>query len=194
MKRASLFPLLFLACASAASAAIDFTPTTGERMLDGIKFPQLIFHEDGRKILYEHPRGWTYSGGGNEIKFMPPNIAQAQGVIEQSPLPAPQTFDEPTLKALQQQALATVPPGSLHAALVSEQANPIMVNGNQTYEVIVGYNFFGQEFQLSVLYIDLPGLQLRMRAIARKQDFEKVHNAFRGSALSFQGLKNPGSV
>ena len=191
MKRASIL-LLVLAYASAASAAIDFTPTTGERILDGIKFPQLIFKEDGRKVLYEPPRGWTYTGGGGSIKFTPPNISQAQGVIEQSPLPVPQVWNEATTKALQQQALASVPPGSLGVAIVSEEANPIMVNGNPTYEVVIGYTFYGQEFQLSVLYINLPGTQLRMRAIAKKADFEKVHKAFRSSAVSFQGLKTGG--
>jgi len=193
MKRASVLLGLCLACAGAASAAIDFSPDTGERLLDGIKFPQLIFHEGGRAITYEHPRGWSYSGGGPSIKFLPPGIAQAEGEIQQAPLAAPQALDEPTLKALQQQTLALVPPGSLNVALLSEEKNPILVNGNETYEATFRYTFYGQEFQVSALFINLPHIQLRMRTTAKKEDFQKVHNAFRASALSFQGLKPGGT-
>ena len=51
----------------------------------------------------------SYSGSANRIKFTPPEISQAQAEIEQSPLPEPQNFDEPHMKALKEQFLATVP-------------------------------------------------------------------------------------
>ena len=193
MKRASALLGISFAMLTAASAAIDFTPAPGERELNGIKFPQLIFNDSGRQVIYERPRGWTYSGGGSSIKFFPPQVGQAEGEIQQLPLKAPQIFDEPTVTALQNQTLAAVPSGSTDVALVSEQKDPIMVNGNHTYEVVVGYRYYGQDYQLSILFINLPDLQLRMRTIAKKDDFDKVHKAFRSSAVSFQGLK-PGSI
>ena len=191
MKFALASIAFFVALGSSATGAIDFTPTPSERVLEGIKFPQLIFREEGREIVYGYPRGWTYSGSSSRIKFTPPGLTQAQAEIEQSPLPEPQTFDEPTTKALQQRVLASVPKGSENITVVSEQKNPVMVNGHETYEVTVGYKFYGQEFQLSVLYLNLPGNQLRFRVAAKKTDYEKVHGAFRRSILSFRGLKRP---
>jgi hypothetical protein len=189
MKRASALLGFTFACLSAASAAIDFTPKTGERFLSGVTFPQLIFNQDGREVVYEHPRGWSYTGGGPSIKFLPPNVSQASAEIQQVPLKGSLSFDEPMIKALQQQTLASVPQGSTDVALVAEESNPLRVNGNQTYEITVGYRFYGEDFQLSVLYINVAETQLRMRVVAPKRDFEKLHSAFRSSAVSFQGLK-----
>jgi hypothetical protein len=192
MKRASALLGFSFACLSTAFAAIDFTPLTGERELNGVKFAQLVFHENGRNVVYEPPRTWTYSGGGPSIKFIPPKISLAEGEIQQQPLKAPLAFDEATTKALQAQTLAAVPSGSTTVTLLGEELNPLLVNGNATYEVTVGYTFYGEEFQLSILYINLPDTLLKMRTVAKKNDFEKVHEAFRASAVSFQGLK-PGN-
>ena len=159
--------------------------------MEGVKFPQLIFSEDGRKITYEPPRGWSSSGGGAFIRFVPPNLSQAYAQIEQAPLLTPQVWDELTIKALQQQALASIPSESLNVSVLAEAQNSMLVNGNPTYEVTVGYTSFGEEFRLSVLYINTPGIQLRMRVVAKTGDFQKVQSAFRSSALSFSGLKRP---
>jgi len=184
MKAAS--PLLLMLGAISLHAAIDFTPGTGERVLAGIKFQQLIFQQDGRKISYEQPRGWKYTGDSLRIAFTPPNVPQAQAEIDQSPLPAPQNFDEATMKKLQENVLAAVPPDSQNVTLVSVEKNPLMINQRETFEVIITYQTSGTEFERSVLFLNLPDTQLRFRVTARKQDFEKVHKAFRGSIYSWQ--------
>src|SRR6478609_8533900 len=84
-----------------AFGAIDLTPTTAERVLDGIKFQQLIFRDGEHSITYEPPHGWNYSGDASQLKLTPPSVSQAQGVIEQSRLAAPQQFTEAVIKELQ---------------------------------------------------------------------------------------------
>lgn len=184
MKKAS--PLLLALLVATAQASVDLTPIPGERVLAGIKFQQLIFQEKGRKITYEQPRGWKYSGGGASIKFSPPELANAEAEIDQTPLQAPQNFDEKTMKALEEQVLSSVPANSQNAALVGTEKNPVTVNRHETFEVVVAYQISGVEFQRSVLFLNLPDTQLRFRVTARKQDFEKIHKAFRGSIYSWQ--------
>jgi len=167
-----------------ATAGIDFTPTSSERTLEGIVFKQVLFHQGGHEIAYEPPRGWTYTGDAAQLKLNPPNVSQAQATIEQSPLAAPQILDEPTAKQLQQAALASAPSDAQKVVFVSEEKNPLRINRQETYEVIIGYNFFGQDYQLSVLYANLPDAQLRFRTVARKADFEKVHREFRASLFT----------
>jgi hypothetical protein len=169
-----------------AGAAIDFTPITGERVLEGVVFKQLIFHENGRAITYEQPRGWTYSGDTNHIRFTLPDIGQAQAEMAQSPLLEPQTLTGAAVKLLQSQVLASVPPGSQGATVISEEQNPITINRQQTYAVIVGYTLSGQEYRLSVIFLNLPSTRVQFRVIARKQDFEKVDRLFRASLFSLQ--------
>lgn len=189
MKIASpLLAGLTVLCGSALGS-IDFAATTSERVLAGIKFPQLVFQENGRKITYEQPRGWSYSGTSASITFIPSEIPQAQATIEQSPLREPQAFNEPMMKALQEQVLTSLPPNSQNATLVSVEKNPLMVNRHETFEVIVTYQNSGSEFERSVLFLNLPDTQLRFRVTTRKQDFEKIHKAFRGSICSWQWTK-----
>jgi hypothetical protein len=179
----------FALVSGSALGAIDFTPTVGERVLDGIKFSQLIFHEDGRKLIYEQPRGWKYSGSSTQISFTPPNTLQAEAVIEQSRLEEPQNFDEETMKMLQEQVVRSVKSGAQNVTVVSSDKNPILINNHETFEVTVEYQRGGIPFQSSVLFLDVGNTQLRFRVTARKQDFEKIHGAFRGSLNSWQGLK-----
>ena len=186
--KAVLIAIFFAAVVDfSAIAAIDFTPTTGQRELEGVVFKQLIFHEDGRQIAYEQPTGWTYSGDTTGIRFTPLNFTQALAEIQQTPLPEPETFDEPTTKFLREQVLASLPRDSQHPAIVAEERNTVRINGNDSYEVTVAYALYAQEYQLSVMFVNLPTkTQLRFRVIARKKDFDQVHRLFRGSLYSLQ--------
>ena len=182
--KASPFLLLFVGIS--AYGSIDFTPATSERFLSGLKFQQLIFHQDGRPITYEQPRGWKFSGDASRITFTPTDIAQAQAEIEQSPLKAPQNFDEPTMKLLQEQVMGALPAANHAVTVVSAEKNPVMINRQETIEVTVSYQIAGVEFQRSVLFLNLADTQVRFRVTSRKQDFEKVHKAFLGSIYSWQ--------
>jgi hypothetical protein len=170
------------------AAPIDFSVTTTERTLEGIKFTLLNFHDNGKRISYQQPRGWTYSGDAQRIKFTPPNLTGAQAEIEQTPLPEPDPLDETMIKELQQKALASVPPGSQNVTIIGEEKNPLTISGQETYAVTIGFQAFGQEFRKSVLYLNLPDKQLRFCTTARKQDFDNVQKAFRASIYSWQWL------
>src|SRR2546423_816758 len=145
MKRTALL-LLLLTLRYGAQAAVDFTAAESIREQDGITFPELIFHQDGHKITYEAPRGWSHSGGGSEIRFTPPALSQAQATIEQSPLITSQAFDDATVKLLQQKMIESIPTGSTNVKIVSEEKNPLTPNGYDTYELLVSYENYGHAF------------------------------------------------
>ncbi|MGI8891788.1 MAG: hypothetical protein ACR2G0_13535 [Chthoniobacterales bacterium] len=184
MIRLYLVILFLAALLLCARAGIDFTPTGGERVLEGIVFKQLVFHQDGRPITYEQPRGWTVSGNATSLKLAPPDVSQAQATIEQSPLPAPQVFDEATTAQLRDMVTASVPNGSQNVALVNEEKNPLPINQRETYAITVSYDYYGEGYQTSVLFCNLNDTQLRFRTVARKADFEKVRRTFRASLFS----------
>ena len=186
MKRTLLVAACLGLVAMTARAAIDFTPTVTQREQAGITFHVLNFKEKGRTITYEQPRGWTPAGGAASIRFTPPKLNQAFAEIDQVALAAPQNFDDDIRKALREKALAALPEGHQNATIVSEEMNPVVINQNHTYQVIISYQAFGQEFMTGVLYMNLPDTQVRFRTVARKPDFEAVHNAFRASLFSWQ--------
>lgn len=183
-----LLSLLLIPAVLPTCASIDFTPVIGERIFEGIRFPQLCFHENERKISYDQPRGWTYSGDSSRIKFTPPNVSQAFGEMAQAPLPAPQDFDEATMKVLQERVLKSVPADSHDVTVATVEKNPLMINQHETFEVTVAYQLYGERYNRSVLFMNLPDTQLTFSFIARKSDFDKLHAAFRGSLCSLQWL------
>lgn len=176
-----------IACfASRVWATIDFTPTTGERNLEGIVFKQLIFHEDGHAITYEPPRGWTYFGNGTRFRLTPADFGQAQAEITQAALVEPQIFDESTKKNLQTQVLAAVPQGGQNILVIPESGDSLNINGQATFVVTVGYTQFGQDYRLSAMFMNHAKTQLQFRVIAKKKDFDQVNRLFRGSLFSLQ--------
>ena len=163
---------------------IDFTPTSGQRVLENVVFPQLIFHQDGHAISYEQPRNWTVTGSAAQLKLTPPDLSQAQATIEQITLPSRQTFDEVTAAALRQVVLGSIPGDAQNTKVVAEEQNPVPINQQPSYAITANYSYFGQDYTVSVLFANLDETQLRARLVARSADFEALQRAFRGSLFS----------
>ena len=171
-----------------AAGAIDFTPSFTEREIDGVVFKQLSFQENGHRITYERPLGWSCTGSAAGLRLSPPDVKGVLGTIEQSPLPAPQPLDEATLKLLQLRALSSLPPGSEGATVVTEEQNPIRIKGRDTYGVTIDFVQQGQAFRTNILFANLEDTQLRFQVVAKKADFEKSFRAFRGSLYTLLWL------
>jgi hypothetical protein len=186
MIKVGIWVLLLGATLSSGWCGIDFTPGIGERVLEGIKFTELYFHENGRQISYEQPRGWTYTGDSSRIRFIPPNLQQAFGEMAQAPLPTPQNFDEPTMKLLQERVVQSVPSDSRDVTVVAAEKNPLMINQHETFEVTIAYQLYGEQYRRSMLFMNLSDTQLTFAFVSRKADFDKLHQAFRGSLCSLQ--------
>jgi hypothetical protein len=163
---------------------IDFTPTTGHRELEHVVFPQIIFHQDGHAITYEQPRNWTFTGDAAQLTLTPPGVSQAQATIEQVALPRPQIFDEATATALRQVVLGSIPRDAQDAVVVTEEQSPVQINQQVSYAITAGYSYFGQDYEISILFANLGDTQLRARLVARKADFDALQRAFRGSLFS----------
>jgi len=163
---------------------IDFTPITGQRELEGMVFPQLLFHQDGRVISYEPPRGWMSYGNSSELILTPQDARRARATVDQVSLPSAQIFDEATIKNLRQIVLGSLPSDAEKVQLLSEEANPVRINGQDSYEIRASYSYFGQDQQISVIFVNLGDLQVRFRFTANKKDFDALYRAFRGSLFS----------
>lgn len=166
-----------------AAGPIDFTPASGERVLENVVFPQLVFHQDGHTITYEQPRNWSFTAGAAQLKLTP-DIAQAQAAIEQVPLSGPQLLDETAVAALRAVVLGSIPGGARDAKIVAEEQNPVSIHRQASYAITANYSFFDQEYAISILFANLGDTQLRARLVARKTDFDKLQRAFRGSLFS----------
>jgi len=186
-----LLLLVSLSAAPALRADLDLTPATATRHLESFSFPELIFSDGAQQVSYESPHGWSYSTiGPKEIRFHPPQLAQAQAGMEALSLAEEFAFDEKSIKKLREETIRALPKNSTQVQILSEVTNTLLINGHKTYEITIAYMCYGERYQTSVLFADLGHQQLRCRVLARASDFEKVHRAFADSLCSLQWLKD----
>jgi len=184
----STIALGFVAFAGAALPAIDLTPELGEYTAEGMKFQQLTFHENKLRIDYELPHGWSFSGGGAELRLKPPKKNFAEAEITTVSLSKPQPLDENVRASLKEKFLATLPAGSQLVKIEQEIESPVLVNGNPTFEIIASYQLIGEKFCRSALFANVHDSQLVFRFSSRKEDFDSLHGEFRASILSWHWL------
>jgi hypothetical protein len=186
----SLIPALAsLLLVAAARADLQFTPRISQYEGDGVKFKQLTFSDGGAKeITYSPPRGWDYSGSANQLTLHPPNKSQTEATISKVSLAQPASFDDETVKKLVDEALASVPRGSTDAQLISQEKNPLMIERKETLLLTVTYNFYGQSYNRSILFLNRGKEQIRFQLACRQSDFKELQKAFLGSQYSWQNL------
>jgi hypothetical protein len=184
----STIALLFFVTIASAYSGIDLTPSVTEYVANGMKFQNLIFQDDKRRIEYEPPRDWSFNGGTNQLRLKPKkNFAEA--VIAAVPLSKPQSLDENAIKLLEQQVIAALPVGSQFAKIEEEIANPVLLNENASFEVTVSYQVTGEKFFRSAIFVNLRDTQLIFRLSARKDDFQALHREFKVSIFSWHWIE-----
>ena len=188
MLHKSTITLISLAAAFTVRGAIDLTPSVTEYVSLGIKYRQLIFQDDKRRIEYELPTNWSFDGTSNQLHLKPPGKSFAEAAITAVALDRPQPLDDDTVKLLGQQVIASLPVGSQFAKVEEEIANPVLLGGNASFEVTVSYQSMGEKFFKSALFVNLRDTQLVFRLTARKDDFQALHREFKVSILSWHWI------
>jgi hypothetical protein len=168
-----------------AGEPIDFTPMSGQRIVEKIAFPQLVFHQDGHAITYEQPRNWAFSGSATQLNLTP-DISQAQATIGQVALSESQVFDEATVAGLRQVVIESIPGDAKNAKVVAEEQSPVLINRQPSYSITANFRYYGQDYAISILFANLGKTQVRARLVARKMDFEALQRTFRGSLFSLR--------
>ena len=185
----SIVVFAVLATAAGARAGIDFTPTVNRYMSEGAEYSSVSFKDDPRGVSITLPRLWTCRGDASRLQLTPPEQNFAEGVIQAVPTKGLLRFDEATVKAFEQQVLGTLPVGSQGATVVSQQENPVIIDGNLSYEFVVAYQTLGKSFQRSVIFVNCPGQQLIFRFSAPKAGFDNLSRSFRQSLYSWQWIE-----
>jgi hypothetical protein len=190
----SLLLIGFIVLGTPLQGSIDFTPTTNRYMSEGAEYSSVSFKDAERTVSLILPRQWTCRGDASHLQVAPPNQSFAEGVIQAVPTKQNLPFDEATLKALEKQAIDTLPPGSQGASVVRRQENAVILDRNLSYEFVVSYQTLGQTFLRSVIFVNCPTHQLIFRFSAPKTVFENLNKTFRGSICSWEWIDKPTAV
>ena len=194
MKAVGLIAVLAGAVAT-VSAEINLTPTRSFRELEGCKFPQLEFRDDGRKITYEAPPGWEpLLRDTHTLALVPPGKEMVSAKIKFIPTPGRLVLDAAQLQYFKDTAYQLVPREGRVLAEPTVTPNPLIFGNHPTCEVDFYFVHQSQRLRMSVLFVDLGESQLRFSLISRPGDFEDLHNAFRASWYSWQWAEPTATV
>jgi hypothetical protein len=173
---------------ASARAELQLTPSVVQYELDGVKLKQLAFSDGAKQVTYQAPRGWDYAGSASQLTLHPPNKSQAEAIIYKAPLLQPASFDDETAKKLVDEAITSVPKGSTDVTLASQEKNPLLINRKETFLVTFTYNFYGESYTRSILFLNRGNEQIRFQLVCRQADFKELQKAFLGSHYSWHNL------
>ncbi len=176
-----------LLLASTVYAELNLTPTLQEYEGDGVKFTQLTFHNGDKVATYSPPRGWDYNGSSKRLVLRPKDKVQAEATIYSIPQKEAQSFDDPTIKKLIEETVASAGSAST-VTVLAQQLDPLMIERKETFLVAVKYNLNGLPFVRSIIFLNRQGEQLRFQLICREADYKELHKAFQGSLFSWQNI------
>lgn len=175
--------------AVSAQAELQLTPKITPYEADGVKIELLAFSDgSGKAITYSPPRGWEYSGSPTKLTLRPTAKPQAEGTIVRISLDQPAVFDDQTIKKLAAEVLASPPGGSTNVTLVSQEKNPLLIAQKETFLVVISYDFYGQNYRRSAMFLNRGNEQLRFQFVSRAADFKNLQMAFQASQLTWRNL------
>jgi hypothetical protein len=175
--------------AAPVRADLQLSPKPSESWVDGAKIKFLVFSDgSGKDVTYGPPTGWEYSGSSGMLKLHPPKKPQAEGTIARIALSHPGVFDDETMNALAAEVLASVPEGSTNVMLVSQEKNPLLIAGKETFLVIVSYVFYGETYQRSMMFLNRGNEQVRFQLVSHAVDFKDLQAAFQRSQSTWHNL------
>lgn len=182
-----IFGLAALFTAKAVSAGLDLSPQTQSYTLDGMTLSQLVFNSDQEaKPTYQPPRDWKFSGQKDQLTLQPQGVTQAQASV--SKWSSPVAFDADGLQSLKERIVSSLPKGSEKVEVVSEEQNPLKIDGKQTYLLELNYVFYGERFAAYTLVLDRKPNPLLFRLNCRESDYKNLREAFHRSLFSWQNL------
>ena len=145
---------------------------------DGFTREQTYFPDGAVGNIYiTFPPTWVVTAGGSTLKLTNPASPNSAILLEKSTYSPDLAFKDASLDTYRKSALAQLPNGSTAIQVAEEHLNPLPIFGWRDYEVVVDYDFYGQSFRRSVLYLDLNTKeQVAMTTLATKTDFAHTHD------------------
>jgi hypothetical protein len=190
LTRGRCLSLVLLGSLSVGFARADLTlnPTISEYESDGVKTKILAFPDGTKTVTYQSPRGWDYSGSATQLTLRPPNKSQVEASILRIPLSPPGRFDDESLKKLVSEAIALAPKGSENVSVVSQEKNPVMIEGKETFLITLSYTLYGQKYGRSILFLNREKEQIRSELTCHEADFKELQRLFLASQYTWRNL------
>ncbi len=182
MKTPRAIPVLIAAALAVAvprADALDFVlhATTVEE--DGLSREQLYVRNDERSnVLLTLPARWARNDGAASLTVIPPDINNSLVRVEKSSLAPDTTWRDKGLETYRRRAEADVPQGAAGLQCKEEHDDPLPIFGWKAHEFVFAYEFFGQAYRRSVVFVNLNAReQIVLTCVAPAERFDQVRAA-----------------
>jgi hypothetical protein len=182
------FVVPLLLAASCARAELHFTFQSQDSDLDGVKLHQLVFSDGDRQVKYAPPRDWQYFGDENRLRLVPPRGQTGEATVTRTKLQQPQKFDEVTMKRLAEEVIASAPPGARRVSMVSQEKDHLLIEGKETFLVVVKFELYGMTQMRSVMFLNRETDQIRFQLTCPEPSFAQLEKQFLASHFTWQNL------
>ncbi len=161
------------------AGALDFMVHTMTVEEDGFTKEQAFVGNDTRtNILLSLPPRWNRTDGDASLTLIPPDINNSLVRVEKSSLAPNTPFSDRGLDTYRRVAQAGAPQGATAWQCVQERDNPLPIFGWKDHEFVFTYEFFGQAYKRSALFVNLNAHeQIMLTCVAPAEQFERVHEA-----------------
>ncbi len=177
-----LLPLA-LALTPFVAKALDLTPVSSFRELEGFRIPILLFSDAGKKISFQPPHEWKVSGGGDALSLYPtgePDAVMQLRVRAVKPLAAGVAED------VEKWCRAQLPQDAAEPTLEGEVANIFNLGALPSRQFTYSYAAQGRRFTTSVSVVDWNARErLAVIVTARTAEFAATHEAAMRSMFSW---------
>ncbi len=180
MKTQSVLALAFtLAGLVARAGALDFILHAKNVQEDGFTKEQLYVRNDERSdVLLGLPMEWARTDGPASLTLVPPDVRNSLVRVEKSALAPNTEFREAGLDTYRRRAQADIPQGATNVQCREEHENPLPIFGWKDHEFVFSYDFFGQAYKRSVVFVNLNAReQIVLTCVAPAEKFDAVRNA-----------------
>lgn len=167
--------LLLLALLPVTVPALDLTPQSSFRELEGIKIPVLHFSDSGEKYSLQPPAKWTASGTATSLTLKP---AETPGAVLELRVRPFKPLTEGLTEDVEKWARAQLPQDADKPALEGQAVNIFTLGPLSSRQFTYTYAAQGRRFTTSVSIVDWsPKERLAVLVTARSADFTATHEA-----------------
>lgn len=176
--RAAILAVLTLIGVLQRARALDFVLHSKSVEEDGFTKEQLYVHNDERSdVLLSLPARWAHADGPAALTLIPPDVRNSLVRVEKSSLAPSTEFRGAGLDAYRRRAQADIPQGATNLQCREEHDNPLPIFGWKDHEFVFVYDFFGQAYRRSVVFVNLNTReQIMLTCVAPAEKFDAVRD------------------
>ncbi len=168
-----VLPFLFCIASAPLLLALDLTPISGTRELEGLAVPVVNFTDGAEKVAWQPPSEWKMSGGGKHLTLYPQELTQAAVDLElvdrKAAQPPPLT---PDFEDLTKWVKSFLPSDATEVTYLEEVTCPFSLRNVSSRELQFSYLSQASRFSTSISIVDLyPSDSLLLLVTAQKDDF-----------------------